>query len=273
MNQEPKFIDSIGACSSTSTVFFHYFNVLVLSIFGVALLLFSASALGQARMAAGQGKEIDAAVSVVAKRFGESAWKSILKILSMPSNGAAAIGSAISNILLSPLNLVGALFTKIVEKGNTIIDAAQTLLYTALSSPGMVGQALKNSLITMSGSMSNALHGLLNYLASLPEVFLIQTRSGLVKLGSSAASATGSASRTIYASLTLHLSEVLGLCRTGLKSGLVRSSTSFDIILKNIATQGRRQIIAFNYTSDKIVAEIIATLNQLLGRNKADSTP
>ena len=239
----------------------------------MALLFFSASALGQARMAAGNGSELDAAASRMFQNVGESAWNAIVKVFAIPSNAVVAAASALTNVLLTPFTFAGDMLISIGHAGNSGIEFLQSLFFRIISSPGMMKAALKNSLISMQGSAVNALHAAFVYVSNLPSLLLTQMRGGIVALGTNAGLATASAGRAVYSSLTAQTAEIFGLCRSGVAAGVMRSSTSFDIILKHTAAYWRRQTISLNDTSEKVVATIVTTISELLGlRNTKGST-
>ncbi len=237
-------------------------------MFGVALLFFSASALGQARMAAGKINEIDAAAAIVTKSFGESAWEAIVKVLTIPSNGVAALGSAATSILLAPFRVAGEALFSIGEIGMGMIGFLRNFLSKIVSSPRL----LKHSLMSLKGSATNLIYATMMYIYSLPGLALSHTKTGLITLGLNTGSATASAGRLVYASLALRIADFLGFCRSGLAAGAARSSASFVIISKQLSMQGRRQFINFNDAYDKFIARLASAISQLIGRSKQGDT-
>jgi len=234
----------------------------------VALLFFSASALGEARSAARQGKEIDAAASVVAKSIGDALLNALARMASMPVRAVAAIGSAVANALLAPFGLVRELVIKIGQAGGVTVNGLRALFANIISSPGMFVNALTSSLLSVRGSASHVLGASVSFISSLPRVILTQMRIGLSALGGNIVGVTASTGRMIYSSAAMHTKAILGILGESLAAGAVRFSTSFDIILKNVAVQGKWQLSRLNDTTEQMIAEIIVAISKLLGRNQ-----
>mmetsp|Transcript_21860 Transcript_21860/g.24880 ORF Transcript_21860/g.24880 Transcript_21860/m.24880 type:complete len:657 (-) Transcript_21860:77-2047(-) len=140
-----------------------------LSVFGFALIFFSASALSNARASARQGKEIDAAASVVAKSLGNSALTVVAKLFSIPGRALAALGSAVITALTYPFKILG-------NAGSSVIHKATDIFSKASSFPEFLNEVVSLSLSALKVSLSKGLSSLSSWVASIPEVLLAKSR-------------------------------------------------------------------------------------------------
>ena len=237
----------------------------VLSVFGVALLFISASALGQARMAARAGKEIDAATSLVAQNIGETIWKRILELGSMPANKVAAIGAAIANMLLVPVGMMGKLVLSISKAGGTVLNAVHTVIANIIASPGMAVTIIRNSLLALRAASMQYVASTVSCMSHLPELCMMKTREGLVLLTSIAGTKAASIGTVVYSSTAFQLSQFVNLLKAGFASGTIRSSTSFGIMLKNAVAQGKWQLYLFKDAYGCLLVSILSAAPGLFG--------
>ena len=238
----------------------------------MALLFFSISALGQARMAATQRTEMNAATaSLIFKRLGDNAWRTIQKVIAMPANGVAALAAAVAEVLMAPINLAGKVASSIARAGGAGVNSLSVLMAAIVSSPGMMLSALKNSLLYIQDSVLHAVDATFICLSNLPHLILTQTRSGLVILGGRLGEAVTSTSRYMYTSAALHATEIVEWCKASLTAGALRSSTSFGIMFSNAAMIGKRQLINFNDAIEEMIARVTYEISNMLGRNRMGS--
>jgi hypothetical protein len=150
-----------------------------LSVFGLALLFFSVSALGNARVSAKQGREIDAAASIVAKTIGDSIVSAISKIVSLPLKAVSGLTSAIVATILYPFKLVGTMIGAVGHIGNDVVAALVDLVTMTTSFPSFV-----QGLISLSVSaLSKILDKSYFWITSAPEKIIEQTKLLFVSLG------------------------------------------------------------------------------------------
>lgn len=245
---------------------FLVYTVPVLSVFGVALLFISASALGQARMAAWEGKEIDAATSLVAQNIGSSIWKRIVELGTMPAEKVAAICAAIANMALAPIGMVGKWAFSISKAGGTALNIVQTFISKIYASPGMALEIVRSTFVAFQVSSIHYISSTLSYTLSLPEAILAKVRGGLVFLASSAGATAASVGSMVYCTTASHLAELFKFLRAAFASGTARSVTSFDIILKNLAAQGKWQLSRFHDASGFLLASVASAVSGFFGR-------
>lgn len=217
-------------------------------------------------MAAWEGKEIDAATSLVAQNIGASIWKRIVELGTMPADKVAAICAAIANMALAPIGMVGGWAFTISKAGGTALNFVHTFVFKIIASPGMALKLVRNSLIAFQVSSMHYISSTLSYMSSLPEAMLAKTREGLVFLGSSAGATAASVGSMVYLTAASHLAEIFKCLRAAFASGTARSVTSFDIILKNLAAQGKWQLSRFHDASGFLLASISSAVSGLFGR-------
>ena len=87
------------------------FSCTVLSVFGGFLVLFSVSAIGNARSSAREGKEIDVAASVVARNIGTIILQSLTKIFTFPQRIVSASFYAVIGVTSLPFKFLANMMT------------------------------------------------------------------------------------------------------------------------------------------------------------------
>jgi len=93
-----------------------------LSIFGIGLVLFSVSAVGNARLSAREGREIDAAASVVVRNAGTIILNTVTKILAIPQRVVSRSCSAV----------LGFLFKCVSNATTLVTTTTMTILHDAV---------------------------------------------------------------------------------------------------------------------------------------------
>jgi len=181
-----------------------------LSIFGITLLFFSASALGNARISARQGREMDAALSVVAKSISNQVMTSVSKILSLPKRAVTGLTSAIVATVLYPFKLIGSAVVAIGQVGNATLNAFIDLFVTASSFPAFVQQAVSMSFTMLMKSLSSAASSSYSWMSSLPAVLASQGKVLLRMLSESIVSGSKSLGSAFYTSLVSVLTTGFG---------------------------------------------------------------
>jgi len=111
----------------------------VLSIFGLGLLFVSASAVGNARSSAREGKDIDVAASIVAKRLGQSIFHFIFGIISFPGKIISTIASTTVHLVLVPIKVIGMRATIL---GSTISDCLFRTMARIASIPSSTAKSI-----------------------------------------------------------------------------------------------------------------------------------
>lgn len=232
----------------------------VLSMFGVTLLVISASALGHARMAAREGNDMDVAASMVFQNIGESLWEKFLKVGRIPSNALAALGATITDALLAPLRIVGQVLLSVGQAGNAAINAIQSFLSKIISSPGLAMSLLKSSLISLQYATAQWIQKTLSKSANLPSIILIKLKEGLVIL----AHYTGNKSVSIW-NVAYSAS-----CQFSAET-LKRASTSFEIISRHLMAQVQVQSIKLNDTAQDLLRLVLSVLSNYRRRGNTGS--
>lgn len=175
------------SCSLWNQSFTHmlslYIYNIVLSVFGLALLVFSASALGNARMSARQGKDINATASMVINNLSQSILLEINKVLSMPTKAISGLASIIITTLLYPFQLIGKVAEVIGDAGNAAVTSVVDLFVKTTSFPSFVKEVAILSYQSMIGFIWNIGDKSVQWIITLPEVILSQSRIWLSALG------------------------------------------------------------------------------------------
>eukprot|EP00979_Chaetoceros_neogracilis_P010027 scaffold2355_cov267-Chaetoceros_neogracile.AAC.1 len=237
----------------------------ILSVFGVALLFISASALGQARMVSREGKQTDAATSLVAQNIVANVWKRILEIGSLPANTVAAIGAAIANVFLVPVGMMGNIVLSISKAGGTILNAVQTFVANIIASPRMAVSIVRNSLLALRDSSMQHVATSISYMASIPELIILNTRGSLVFIVNIARAKAASVGNVLCSSITFQFVEFIEFSKAGCASGMIRCSNSFGIMLNNTVAQGKWQLYRFRDTSGFLVTNVLSVALGLFG--------
>lgn len=232
----------------------------VLSMFGVTLLVISASALGHARMAAREGNDMDVAASMVFQNIGESLWEKFLKVGRIPSNALAALGATITDALLAPLRIVGQVLLSVGQTGNAAINAIQSFLSKIISSPGLAMSLLKSSLTSLQYATAQWIQKIVSKSANLPSIILNKLKEGLVIL----AHYTGNKSVSIW-NVAYSAS-----CQFSAET-LKRASTSFEIISRHLMAQVQVQSIKLNDTAQDLLRLVLSVLSNYRRRGNTGS--
>jgi len=122
-----------------------------LSIFGIGLLIFSASALGNARSSAREGREIDAAASKVVQNAGSIISRALSKILVIP-------GRAIRQLVEIPSKLMGKVAMSIVKGGRATGTIISDLILRIIKSASYPFEVLLNTILIQSRSSAEAVN-------------------------------------------------------------------------------------------------------------------
>lgn len=201
---------------------------IVLSVFGLALLFLSASALGNARISARQGREIDATAAIVAKTIGNNAINFISKLLSIPSKAMSGLTSVIVATLLYPFQLIGRAAGAIGDAGNAAVNSIVDLFTKASSFPSFVQDLVALSLKSIMGWLSNSYDKSCIWITSLPRLLLSHSKVWLAALGGSIKNRSKSLGNTIVSNLAWLLSTTGTIISNRLGSFLYISRCNID---------------------------------------------
>jgi hypothetical protein len=236
----------------------------VLSVFGLALLFFSASALGNARISARQGKEIDAAASVVAKTIGNHVVSIIAKVFSMPVKAVSGLTSAIISTLLFPFQLIGRAAGAVGVAGQTAYTTVVDLFVKATSFPAFVQDVVSLSFQTMLGYLSSMVDNSYIWITSLPDAIVYQSRILLSVLGDSIMKGSKSLLNIISSNAMLLLtstgsraSKVSASILSSSRSKLDKLGARIYILLASIISSSRSNL-------DKIGTDMLMVLSNFL---------
>ena len=211
-----------------------------MSVFGAALLVFSASALSNARISARQGRDIDAAASIVVKRLGTTAMDAISKILSIPAKAISGFTSAIIATLLYPFQLIGKTAGAIGQVGNEVIKSVVDLFLKATSFPTFVKDVISLWCTVLMGSVSTLLNKSYLWINSLPELFVFHIKSLLSTLGGLISSGSRqfgdilvSTFVSLYTTAGTKVSNVCSSIITTSRSGIGKTGAEIWLVLSN----------------------------------------
>lgn len=239
--------------------YFFFFET-VLSVFGLALLFFSASALGNARISARQGKEIDAAASVVAKTIGNHVVSIIAKVFSMPVKAVSGLASAIISTLLFPFQLIGRAAGAVGVAGQAVVD----LFVKATSFPAFVQDVVSLSFQTMLGYLSSIVDNSYIWITSIPDAIVHQSRVLLSALGESILKGSKSLWNIISSNTVLLLintgsgaSKVSSSILTSSRAKLDTLGARIYIFLASIVSSSRSNL-------DKLGTDMLVVLSNFL---------
>ena len=171
------------------------------SVFGVALLFFSAAALKNAHISAQESKEIDAAASIVLKNVADVVLTTIAKVLAVPNRALSAVGSAILTTLLFPFQIIASSLSMVGGIGGTAFNGLYSILGTVSSVPGMLKDIISLSITTFSNSLQSSAQ----FLFSTPKLLT----EGAVKLTMSISTAIGNFGTSSLKSVKGGLQELL----------------------------------------------------------------
>lgn len=143
-----------------------------LSIFGGCLVLFSVSAIGNARASAREGREIDIAASVVARNVGTIVLNALTKILTFPRRVVAVSFYAIIGVMAHPLKWIGNTMASIATTTrlhDTIDRTFRTILSPVqlLFHPSVAGIEVISLLRRVGTILQSATGGILGFSARL----------------------------------------------------------------------------------------------------------
>lgn len=262
--------------STCLNLILYFFFLTVLSVFGLALLFFSASALGNARISARQGKEIDAAASVVAKTIGNHVVSIIAKVFSMPVKAVSGLTSAIISTLLFPFQLIGRAAGAVGVAGQAVYTTMVDLFVKATSFPAFVQDVVSLSFQTMLGYLYSIVDNSYIWITSLPGTIVYQSRVLLSALGESILKGSKSIWNIISSNTLLLLTSTGSRVSTVSASILTSSRSKLDtlgariyILLASIISSSRSNL-------DKLGTEVLVVLSNflsnLLGNFKGSSS-
>ena len=258
--------------------------------------------MGQARSAAHQGREIDAATSAVAQGVGKAIVTSLTKILSLPASAVKALGRGFTKLVTIPYQLVGALAISIANAGGSAISIIQKIVLNILASPGILANIIKSGCKSLQSSVLSAVR----YVAVSPRVLLDLTKSGisslqvqvgnfLANVGSSAAvlpqlliiqvklavssltaclvTTTKNIGNSVQSSISYQFNHIAALASASLSSFGARCSNSLDIMTKNTLARGRWQMIRWNDFSGQLFLQVKNTVLSAFHRRGNSGTP
>ncbi len=222
--------------------------------------------MGQARSAARQGNDIDAATAIVAESVGKAALKSLTKILSAPTKAVAAIGIAIGHVIAAPFQLLRTIGLSTISTGSAVLTFVKTMGFKILASPGL----LANGIISAIGSLQVSTIAVLNntalHIAALPRYLLLQTKTATSSLAVAIVSGTKSTSIAIYSTIAGHVSQIVWSVKMSLVAGGVRFGNSFEIMISNLVANRKLKIHRFNDAAEETFSKIIEAITNFVWR-------
>jgi hypothetical protein len=205
-------------------------------------------------MSANQGKEIDAAASLVIKNISNHAVSIMAKILSIPKKAVSGLASAILATALYPFQLIGKAVGAIGEAGNAVINSVVDIFARAASFPAFVKDVLSLFFSAFIGSLSNIFDKSYLLVSSLPELIASQTRTWISVLVGSIRNLSTSMGTYLYSSLMSVLtstgakvSNVLGQLISASRAKLDKAGSDFLEVFSNIVSN----FLAYFYGNSK----------------------
>lgn len=220
-------------------------------------MIFSASALGKARMAARQGREMDVSLSLVMQNIGDSVLKTIWRVGSIPSDTMVAIGATIANLVLSPLRVTRD-FTTYVQK--MFSAAVNTLHITALkiiASPGKAVEGAHYIFKTASQSVIQSMSNVLEYFSRLPSILFFQIKEGIAFMACQVESKSKSFAGMIYSMAESQIRHLLCRLSAAFSLGILQASNSFSIMYANALAWMKWRYFALHDKFEILVYTII----------------
>lgn len=212
------------------------------SVFGVALLFFSASALKNAHMSAREGKEIDAAASIVLKNVGDIIISAFSKVIAIPQRALSSLSSALVATIKFPFQIMVSSLLSVGGIGGATLSGLYSSIEKVLSLPKVACELVTLSVHNFFTSVSGALCYLKGCLLACPtfvvQKFEIMAHSLRTEIGNICASFF-TMSRSLQKKLLMRISS---LSPTATMSNLSHyisclicylSKASLDIVLKS----------------------------------------
>ena len=218
------------------------------SVFGVALLFFSASALKNAHVSALESKEIDAAASIVLKNVGDVVISALAKVAAVPFKALSALGSAIVTTISFPFQIIVSTLSMVGGVGGTTFNGVHSILAKVLSLPGMVTDAISLSITNLFNSLISSTR----WLCSSPK--LLTETAG--KLGSSASTAIGEFCAVSFKHMKGSLQELLRSLNPWFS--LTNIGSNFSIHIRSYFLQVSKASIGFVVTGSKACVDYLA---------------
>jgi len=201
-----------------------------LSSLGVILLLFSVSALGKARTAAREGREMDVPMSIVIQNVGDSVLKTMVRVCSIPSDTMAAFGLMITNLMLYPLRVTRDWISHVQKRFSAAITTLHIAALKIIASPSKVVEEAHYLYKTTSESMAQSISIGLAYVSRLPGILFDHIKERLLLLASKVVSKSKSWAGMTYSVVESQIRHVVCRLNAAFSLGILQTSNSFSIM-------------------------------------------
>lgn len=218
-----------------------YFTVL--SVLGIMLILFSASAFGEARMAARMGRDIDASASVVMKTMRDTVIAFLVKFISFPSSVFASTCEALSKVVLAPFELMTNIAMAVGRFGMNIFTHLQQGVSTILSSPRLLMDAFVSLLTSLRNSISTITSKSITFIASLPVNIALGIKVFMITVGQEIGKIIRLGGETLLDIISIRTYNLGNDASKWCKGISVRFINSFDSITKNISRRYKSTVL------------------------------
>lgn len=209
-------------------------------------MLFSVSALGKARTAAREGREMDVPMSMVIQNVGDSVLKTMVRVCSIPSDTMAAFGLMMTNLILYPLRVTRDWISRLQKRFSAAITTLHTTALKIIASPGKVVEEAHYLYKTASASLAQSMSIGLAYVSRLPGILFDHIRERLLFLASKIASKSKSWGGIIYSEVESQIRHVVCRLNAAFSLGILQTSNSFSIMYSNAVAWLKWHYIAFH---------------------------
>lgn len=258
-------------------VFFAYFTVL--SALGVLLILFSASAFGEARMAAHMGRDIDASASLVMKSVSDTVWQMLAKFISFPGKAFASACEAASKVVLAPFEIVTSIAVAAGRYGMAVLSSVQHVISTILNSPRIAIDAtlafwvsIQSALSTLAGKSVSFILSLpgksVSFITSIPGIIFSELKTFVVAVGLEISAIGRVFGNSILEFISYQSRHVMSAVEAKSKSITLPFFTTFEIMCKNCVAKSRWITVhAHDYTQN-----LVSSLMDWFSRRRTGQT-
>jgi hypothetical protein len=240
----------------------------VLSGLGILLILFSASAFGEARMAARMGRDIDASASLVIKSVSDTVWQMVAKMVSFPGKAFASACEAASKIVLAPFEIVTSIAVAAGRYGMALLASVQQVISTVLNSPRIAIDAtvaflgsIQNLLSIMAAKSVSFIVSLpgksASFIASLPAVIFSEFKTFVIGVSlelSALGRVFGNSMLGFISKQTRHLTSKID---ERSKTVTIPLLTTYEIIMNNFVAKSRWTTIRVRDYTQYTVSSLI----------------
>jgi hypothetical protein len=251
----------------------------VLSALGVLLILFSASAFGEARMAAHMGRDIDASASLVMKSVSDTVWQMLAKFISFPGQAFASACEAASKVVLAPFEIVTSIAIAAGRYGMAVWSSVQHVISTILNSPRIAIDAtvvffgsIQSALSTLVGKSVSFIVSLpgksVSFITSIPGVIFSEFKTFVVAVSLEISAIGRVFGKSVLEFVSNQSHHVMRAIVERSKSITIPIFTTFEIMGKNFVAKSRWITVqAHDYTQ-----HLVSSLMHWFSRRRTDQT-